>query len=391
MRRIAANFAFDGNNWIEKPLLLLDENGLILKIDTFSPAKSEPAQTEFYNGMLVPGFINAHTHLELSYSNLNWQEKTGIPGFIEHVRNIRRTRGRADKSQIRKAIRKMKNSGTVGLVDVVNSGESLELLHNSGMRVMGMMEYIALSSLKIRDQHKHFMSLKTCYPEIQFVNALHSPYALTTDNFNLLKSIFADEQFIAGLHFLESADELDLYQGKGRLLELYRQIEPAYESVLPGNVPIRELMHFFAGAKQVLFVHNTFITREEAESIKNMSKQSRQKPGFVLCPRSNQNISNSLPPFDILRETGLPIMLGTDSLLSAQSLSVFDELMNVHELRNDIPLDELLQWITKNPADMMKWDDKLGSLEAGKTPGVNLIEGGRPDGIPPGANLNVII
>ncbi|MFW5768322.1 MAG: amidohydrolase family protein, partial [Bacteroidota bacterium] len=82
--------------------------------------------------------------------------------------------------------------------------------------------------------------------------------------------------------------------------------------------------------------------------------------------------------------------LGTDSLLSASSLSIFDELLFVHRLQPDIPLSELLKWISSVPAKTLGWND-LGSLEPGKTPGINLIEGGNKNYFPPETKIKALI
>jgi len=390
MRRIAANFAFDGNRWIKKPLILIDEDGFIRDVAEFRPEKGEPARTEFYNGILAPGFINAHTHLELSYAGQTWSENTGMPGFINHVRNIRQVEGQPETSRIQKELRKMKQAGTVGLVDVVNSGLSLEPLVASGVTAMAMLEYMTLTPENIAAQTEHYLTMKSEFPALRFCNALHAPYALSVRNYETLQTVFSEYQVTGSLHFLESSDEMKLYRGEGALLDLYNQLDKGYAPAVSSCDLAEHIMRFLSATARPLFVHNTHITRRQADTIKTMAEKSGQYPGWVLCPRSNYAIESCLPPFDVLRETGLPIMLGTDSLLSAQTLSVFDELMYVHNLMSDIPLSELLQWVTKNPAGMLGWNE-LGTLEPGKKPGVNLIEDGSPDGIPPGANLNVLI
>lgn len=96
---------------------------------------------------------------------------------------------------------------------------------------------------------------------------------------------------------------------------------------------------------------------------------------FVLCPNSNLYIENQLPPVSLFRGENLNICIGTDSLASNHSLSVLDELITIQKNFPEIGVDELLEWACLNGAKALKVDDKFGSFETGKNPGVNLITG----------------
>ena len=97
-------------------------------------------------------------------------------------------------------------------------------------------------------------------------------------------------------------------------------------------------------------------------------------PYFVLCPNANLYIENTLPPIELLRKNNCAIALGTDSLASNFSLNILDEIRVIRKAFSHIPLAELLQWATFNGAKALQMENKLGSFEKGKRPGIILID-----------------
>ncbi|MFO7789059.1 MAG: amidohydrolase family protein [Bacteroidota bacterium] len=393
MRQIAANLAFNGTEWVKMPLVSLDDTGKIVKVDRFCPDKAEPANTEFYNGILTPGFINAHTHLDLSMKNAVYNGRSGMSDFVKHVRLCRESLKSPDETYLKIQIRKINASGTVALVDVTNSGAVLNNLKHAGLKNICFFEYMMLNASKIQKQTALFCELLKRFPGEKIYPALHSPYTMSTANFQALQEIFARPREISSIHFRESKGEDQLYQHTGQLYELYRDLDDHYKPAVNQNNLISKIFDLFEQTKKILFVHNTFTSRQDIEEIENLTHETNKKTGFVLCPRSNNNISGVHPPYDLFRHSGLPVMLGTDSLLSASSLSIFDELLFVHKSRPDIPTGELLQWITGNPAKMLGMEQDIGSLEPGKTPGINLIHGAgvQADQLPENTELKVLV
>ena len=118
----------------------------------------------------------------------------------------------------------------------------------------------------------------------------------------------------------------------------------------------------------MIFVHNTFSTKEDVELV----NQHFENAYWCLCPLSNLNLENQLPDLDIFKKLSR-VTLGTDSLASTDSLSVLEEMKVINQYDPDINFGELLEWATINGARALKIDDKFGSLEIDKTPGINLI------------------
>jgi cytosine/adenosine deaminase-related metal-dependent hydrolase len=95
----------------------------------------------------------------------------------------------------------------------------------------------------------------------------------------------------------------------------------------------------------------------------------------VFCPNSNLYIENQLPPVFLFRKENLNICLGTDSLASNHELSVLAEMITLQIHFPEIKLEELVCWATLNGAKALKMENRFGSFEVGKNPGVNLISG----------------
>jgi cytosine/adenosine deaminase-related metal-dependent hydrolase len=125
----------------------------------------------------------------------------------------------------------------------------------------------------------------------------------------------------------------------------------------------------FSRETTVLWVHNLYTKEESLERV----MQLRSKNFWVMCPRSNYYIQRKMPDLRMFMRKDQKIALGTDSLASNTSLSVFDEVLAVLENFPGIKFDEVLTWATLNGAAAIKADRQLGSLEVGKTPGLNLI------------------
>ena len=117
-------------------------------------------------------------------------------------------------------------------------------------------------------------------------------------------------------------------------------------------------------------MHNVAINQESID----YAKEHIANPYFAICPLSNIFIHRALPPLDLMRENGLKICLGTDSLSSNTVLSMVKEIVCLHQNFPHIPLEEILGWACTNGARMLGKEDVLGSFEPGKKPGVVLLD-----------------
>jgi cytosine/adenosine deaminase-related metal-dependent hydrolase len=120
-----------------------------------------------------------------------------------------------------------------------------------------------------------------------------------------------------------------------------------------------------------LFVHNTLTTRSEIEAAANWSQQVY----WATCPNANLYIENRLPDYSAFLETNARMTIGTDSLTSNWQLSILEELKAIARYQSYVPFQHLLRWATLNGAEALGFDDTLGSLQPGKSPGILLLNG----------------
>ena len=120
--------------------------------------------------------------------------------------------------------------------------------------------------------------------------------------------------------------------------------------------------------RSMLLIHNVKATKEDIATIEQHFTNGVY---WVLCPESNRFISRTEPPVETLRNAGVKIAIGTDSLASARHLSMVENM----RLLGDIPLDELLIWATRNGAEALGLEASLGDIRVGTTPGIVVIEG----------------
>ena len=116
-------------------------------------------------------------------------------------------------------------------------------------------------------------------------------------------------------------------------------------------------------------MHNTLTKKEDVEAAHAWSEHVF----WATCPNANLYIENQLPNYKIFMDADARMTIGTDSLTSNWHLSVLEEMKTISKYQSYIPFDILLQWATINGAQALGMDDKLGSLEAGKEPGLILI------------------
>jgi len=121
----------------------------------------------------------------------------------------------------------------------------------------------------------------------------------------------------------------------------------------------------------LLLVHNTFTSKQDIET----AEEQHQNLYWCFCPKANLYIENKLPQIDLFFELGVKCTLGTDSLASNNSLSIWEEILSIRKAFPKIPLNTLINWATINGAQFLGIDNQFGSFEVGKKPGVNWIKG----------------
>ena len=149
-----------------------------------------------------------------------------------------------------------------------------------------------------------------------------------------------------------------------------------------GEISLKYFLGRLLGALETPVDGNVLLVHEVClnEYGVSLARRILAHPFIAVCPRSNLFIHNALPPIGLMRESGIPICVGTDSLSSNDSLDMVSELLCLQENFSDVPLGEMLIWACRNGAEFLDKRTILGSIEPGKRPGIVLIEGLSQDG-----------
>ncbi len=378
MRKIAANYIFPIT---QKPLkngiVYVDDAGTIIDlIDTKGDIK-ETENLEFYNGILVPGFVNSHCHIELSYLKNKIKKHKGLGSFITNVRLLRDENGKNIIKAIKKVDNEMLSSGIVAVGDISNNNVSFQTKKESKILYHTFIESFGFDDNYAEKIFKNAVSLLNEIRDKYLLTASltpHSPYSVSKNLFNKISEFAKKNKGIISIHNQECEFENNLFFNKtGKLFDALKTIGLDFKNwKYTGKSSLQSTLHLLPKQNKTLLVHNTFTNRQDVDFALNYFKPNKQVY-WVLCPNSNLYIENKLPDIDMFVKNKLNFAIGTDSLASNDKLSILDELITISRNFPNIPFNELIKWATLNGAKALNFDSQLGSFDIGKKPGINLI------------------
>lgn len=375
-RRIAANYIFPVSSApIKNGYVDFDEEGTVIGIGQL---EKETESTEFYNGILCPGFTNAHCHIELSHLKDKFEEKTGMSGFINQINALRDSAPKEERiALIQEQFDKMYSEGVSAMADISNCDESFEAKVSSKIYTRTFLEVFGAFPEEAESVIKDVKGLQAKAREMGLDAAPtpHSPYTMSPKLLQLASAEGLKDGFIS-YHNQESQEEEDLLiSGTGALAENYK----GRNMPTPPVTGKPALLYFIDNLKKVhpepftesiLLIHNTATNQESIDAALATFKDVT----WVTCPLSNIFIHDTLAPYSLLRSNGLRIAIGTDSLSSNHILSMADEIRCIQQHHPEIPLTEILEWACLNGAIALGKGEIFGSFEAGKRPGAVLID-----------------
>ena len=341
--------------------ITLNEYSTIVQIETH---QQPHAGDKVFNGLVVPGFINAHCHLELSHLQKKIPPKTGMAGFIERLQKIRNSATIQQKinSQLA-AIQELKKNGVVAIADICNSDDSRfakeqfpEIQFHHFIEIFGLSKDAAIH------QMNHASDLLKA-----FYNATITPHAPYSAGPELLRHTFQRAEAVYSIHLLESEEEKQLFeQQEGALWELFSSWNlPVSQEFYQKDI-IKHISQGLPNDASVLWVHNNYLTEKQIETIVHNFPNSY----FCLCPRANMFIHNKFPEFSTFYSVRNRLCLGTDSLAGTTSFDLLADAKIITD-SNIFSLGEIINMLTINPAQALHWSPRLGSFEVGKSPGFN--------------------
>jgi len=379
-RKIKGTQIFTGNHFAEEnSVLIVEEDGTIETIINESEAGEN---IEKVSGILSPGFINAHCHIELSHLKNKIPQHIGLVNFVQQVMMNRNASVEEKEEAMQNAEKELYESGTVAVGDICNTTDSISLKSNSNMY---WHNFIEVSGFVNANAQKRFDEASDILRQFRLLNANeyykpnnkqqtlvpHAPYSVSTSLFKILNENSKDA--IISIHNQECEAEDKLFMQKnGKFLSLYKNFGIDIQSFAETRKSsLQSWLPLLTNNQKIISVHNTFTQKEDIV----FAHQFYNKEQFFLClcPNANLYIENTLPQIEMFIEQNCNIVLGTDSYAGNWTLNIFEEIKTIRSHFPTIALETILQWATINGAKALEIDNLFGSFEKGKKPGVVLI------------------
>lgn len=358
-------------------VLITDETGVVSDIVSTTEAGDDIQQFE---GVLTPGLINAHCHLELSHLKNVIPPHTGLIDFLCSVVTKRGFEQELIQQEIVKAEEEMFNNGIVAVGDIGNTADTALVKSKSKIRWQNFVEVLSFTDAKAEENFNHYQTvaddLEAALHTSNIVHRTslvpHAPYSISSKTFQLINDATADQ--IISIHNQEHPAENVLYEtGGGEYLKLFK-ILGIDSSPFPvtGKSSIRSYLPYFNKRQTIFLIHNTYMPEEDIVWANEYAAANGLKLIYCVCINANIYIENNTPPVDLLLKHNCDIVLGTDSYSSNWQLSITKEMEALLK-HTSITKEQALQMATLNGAKALQWDDQLGSFEKGKKPGIVLL------------------
>lgn len=372
MKRFAAQYIITNSGPpLKRAVITTEDDGTITGIKNTAGDLKEGYAIEFYNGIIIPGFVNCHCHLELSHMKGHTLKGKGLGDFIEQIRSNRENNKESVSVSASSADNYMYGEGIVLCADICNTSDSFSIKKESRIKYINLLEVFGLDREKAGRRMYDIIKVaeKAHEMDLQYSLVPHSAYSMSLTLFNLLREKSLNNR-VTSIHFMETAgEEKFLKTGSGPLMTSYKRsglIPPAME-IAESHTDV--ILNEITKSGNLILVHNTFADRNTITAVKK-----RENLFWCLCPNSNYYIEKKIPPLDLLIEEGCEIVIGTDSLASNAGLSVIEELKTLQFNFPHIGIEDLVIWATINGAKALGETGQFGSIEAGKRPGLVLLQ-----------------
>ena len=375
MRYVTANRIFSGKKFLpNNTIIVLTDKGAIHDLTTAEMV--EESVIEHMNGIICPGFINTHCHLELSHLKNIIKQHIGIVNFgLGVIKHRNELSLELQLEAMLQSDKEMQKEGIVAVGDISNTSNSISIKKQSSIYYHTFIELIALNPLRADLVFNEGLNLVSIYKNNNLSNSLapHAPYSASLELIKQITDYCKAEQKPTSIHNQESEAESKFFKYKiGDYLRLYETIGLSIDYFnASGKSSLQTIITSLNNKVNTLLVHNTFSNKNDIEDV----KKTHQQLFWCLCPNANLYIENTLPNISLLNANNCTLTLGTDSLASNHQLSIIEEINTILKHQPDISFETLLKAATYNGAQFLGIENEFGLLEKNKKSGLNLIEG----------------
>ncbi len=312
---------------------------------------------------VLPGLVNAHAHLELSWMRGLVPPATSMPAWASALMALRRASAVDPAPAIDAAIAGARAAGTSLVADVANTLDTYAPIVRSALRAVVFRELIGFRAADpetiVAAAGKDVAGLPPS-PRVRVALVPHAPYSVSGPLIEALARRAANGP--TSIHLAESPEEGQfLRDGSGAWREVLESVgarNPEWRPPACGPVEYAERLGLLTS--RLLAVHCVQLGRDEIAGL------ARAGATIVTCPRSNEWTGAGTPPIDAFYASGARVAIGTDSLASADTLSLFDEMAAVRRIAPRVPAAMILESATRTGAQALGFGAELGTIEPGR-------------------------
>jgi len=333
------------------------------RIEAVSPNGERTPDVDLGNVALLPGLVNAHTHLDLSGAR-GRIPPTDPAHFTDWLRGViayRRSRTpEQTQADLRTGLAECLRAGTTLIGDIAAEGQSWDTLANAPTRAVVFHELIGLSQTRAEVALATAQSWLQAHPRRPITRSglsPHAPYSAGTTLITGAGKLCRVGKDPLAIHLAEVTDEIQLLHARrGSFVEFLKGVN-AWDADGPAT-SMASVMTMCDFRQPKLFIHANHVAP---------SARFPRNSSVVYCPRTHAAFQHPPHPFRDFLARGVRVCLGTDSLASNPVLDIFAEAQFLHERYPDFPPEQLLRMVTLSGAKALGWESEAGSLEPGKS------------------------
>ncbi|MFQ5686204.1 MAG: amidohydrolase family protein [Candidatus Scalindua sp.] len=364
----------DPNSVIDDGAVLIDGGKVKFAGSANDINNHEPCRIiDLGNSAIVPGFVNTHTHLDLTHLHNFIKYNGDFTDWIRQLVNAKKEWTESEYlSSIRSGIKKSLESGTTTVADITRNGLALEELQKSNIRKTLFYELIDFNPDSAENTIGNFknMTRKVKHDKLLSIGIFpHAPYTVSEELYRRSKTVSDESGFSIATHISETIDEANfLTRGAGNFASLLRDFDMLKGWKPPGLRPVNYMENIGFLENGCILVHCNYLSGEEVDQIEESNST------IVFCPRSHKYFRHKDHPFYKLGNRDINVALGTDSLASNDSLSILDEMKYIYTQHKTPKPQDILYMGTIAGAIALRLNNKIGKLEEGYDADIAVID-----------------
>ena len=322
--------------------------------------------------ILLPGFINAHTHLELTGFRGRIKKGLSFTDWAREVVSIRRgLNGNEITSAIKDGLDELISSGVTTVGDFSQTGITRDILNEKGLKGTVFLEFAGFNP-ELKDEIIRQLKEKVdkiLNPKLKIENrkskigiAPHAPYSVSIELLKESHGLAKGKILPMAMHIAEMPEEIEFIKsGSGAIRDLLIEFSVWNDEwKAPNTTPVKYL-HTLGILKGTTGIHLNIVTEDDIRILKE------NDVSVVYCPGSNKWFGRNWKyPLKEFLKNNINVAIGTDSLSSNERLNMFYEMRTIKENFPDIDNNTILKMATINGARAIGFEGEIGEIAIGR-------------------------